>query len=251
MPAAAIAELRDYCPDRPGLDTPACIIDRGHVSIEVGLADWTLDRSPAGRDDQLILGDVLLRYGLTDHSEIQLGWTSFGHDRDRDRSTGVTTRRSRAGDASIALRRNFSNPDGSGFALAVMPFATLPVGRQPIGAGDWGAGVKVPMSLELNDRFSVALTPEIDAAVDEDGEGRHAAYGSVGGVTAKLSASLSATAEYALTRDQDPAGHQTQQLAGVSLAFQPRDGLQFDVGANAGLHHAPDIELYVGISRRF
>jgi hypothetical protein len=133
-----------------------------------------------------------------------------------------------------------------------MPFATLPVGREPIGAGDWGAGLRVPLSYELDDRFSIELVPEADAAVDADGEGRHLSYGGVAGLETKFGPALTATAEYQFVRDRDPAGHESQQLAGLSLAWQPRDDLQFDVGANGGLdRHAPDVELYVGVSRRF
>lgn len=250
--AAGATDLRDYCPDRPGIGTPSCTIDRGHLSVELGLADWTLDRSRAERDDQLILGDLLLRYGIGEATEIQLGWTSFGRDRGRDRLTGLRTRRSGAGDASIALRHNLRNPDGSGFSAAVMASATLPVGRQPIGAGDWGAAFSVPLSLELSDSFALELVPEVDAAVDGDGHGRHLAYGAVGGLEAKLSKAVTATAEYQRVRDRDPGAHATQQLAGLSMAWQPKDDLQLDIGANGGLNrNAPDVELYVGIARRF
>ena len=249
---ATAADLRDYCPDRPGLGTPSCTIDPGHLSIELGLGDWTLDRSRAEREDRLLLGNVLLRYGIGAAAEIQLGWNGFGRDHDRDRLTGITDRQSGAGDMTVALRRNLRNPDGSGFSAAVMATASLPVGRQPIGAGDWGARVSLPMSWEMNDRFSLEFVPEADAAVDEDGDGRHLAYGAVGGVEAKLSEAVTATAEYQLVRDRDPAGHATQRLAGLSLAWQPKDDLQFDVGANGGLNrHAPDVELYLGVARRF
>jgi len=251
LPAAARAELRDYCPDRPGIGTPPCTIDKGHLSFEVGLADWTLDRRPAERTDTLILGDGLLRYGLTDSTEVQLGWTSFGRERDHDRVTGTRTRVSRVGDVLVAVRQNLRNPDGSGLSLAVMPFATLPSGRQPIGAGDWGAGLRVPVSYELDDRFGLELDLQVDAAVDGDGNGRHLAYGGVSGIQTKLSKALTATVEYQVTRDRDPDGHQTQQLAGLSLGWQPIDDLQLDIGANAGLRHADDVELYVGIARRF
>ena len=30
--AARAEDLRDFCVDRPGLDTPACTIDRGHAA---------------------------------------------------------------------------------------------------------------------------------------------------------------------------------------------------------------------------
>ena len=44
--AHADPELREFCADRPGLNTPACTIDPGHAMIEVGLGDWTLERQP-------------------------------------------------------------------------------------------------------------------------------------------------------------------------------------------------------------
>lgn len=247
----AVAELRDYCPDRPGLGTPSCTIDRGHASLEVGLADWTLQRDHAQRSGRLILGDVLIRYGVGEGTEIQLGWTSFGRETDRDRLTSARSRRSGIGDMTIAMRQNLRNPDGSSFSLAVMPFATLPTGRQPIGTGEWAVGLRVPVSYELDDRFSLSLTPEIDAAADEDGDGRHLAYGAVAGISAKLGETIAATAEYQATRDRDPDGHATVQLAGLSVGWQPRDDVQLDVGANAGLRHAADVELYFGVSRRF
>lgn len=252
LSAAAAADMREYCPDRPGLGTPSCTIDRGHASVEIGLADWSLDRSAAERDDTLLIGELLVRYGIGDHAELQLGWTGFGREIERDRLTGVRSKDRGAGDLTVAVRRNLLHPDGSGFSVALMPFATLPVGREPIGAGDWGAGLRVPLSYELDDRFSIELVPEADAAVDADGAGRHLSYGGVAGLETKVGAALTATAEVQFVRDRDPAGHESRQLAGLSLAWQPRDNLQLDIGANGGLdHHAPDVELYFGVSRRF
>jgi len=250
--AASAADLRDYCPDRPGIGTPSCIIDRGHASVELGIADWTLYRSPDERDSSLVLGEGLLRYGLTDTTEVQLGWTGYGRDDDHDRLSGTRDIRHGSGDVMIAMRQNLRNPDGSGFSVSLMPFATLPVGRQPIGAGDWGAGLRAPVSYALDDRLSLEWVPEADAAVDEDGHGRHLAYGAVGGLALKMSEAITTTAELQLLRDDDPAGHRTQRLAGLSLAWQPRGDLQIDVGANGGLDRdTPDVELYFGVARRF
>ena len=72
------------------------------------------------------------------------------------------------------------------------------------------------------------------------------------GVTDKLSDAISATLEYQALRDRDPEGHETRELAGVSLAWQSGPRFQVDLGSNFGLDHAaPDVELYVGISRKF
>ncbi|HMG45935.1 MAG TPA: transporter [Allosphingosinicella sp.] len=241
---------RDFCPDRPGLGTPACTIDQGHVAVELGLVDWTLDRQPGAREDDVAAGDLLVRYGLTDSLEMQIGWTAYTHV--RARSGTVVDRAGGTGDLFVALRRNLRNPDGSGFAVAVMPYATLPVGSEGIGAGDWGAGVLVPMSYELPHGFALGLTAEADAAVDEDGHGRHLAYSAILGLDLPISDAVGATVELSAGRDEDPSGHATQLLAGLSAGWTPNRDLQLDVGANLGLNRdAPDVELYFGVARRF
>lgn len=133
-----------------------------------------------------------------------------------------------------------------------MPYATLPVGGRAVGAGDWGAGLLAPVSVELGAGVALALTPQVDAAVDEDGSGRHLAYGSVAGLEFDLFDSLSGTTELSAFRDEEPSGHATQLLAGLSLGWQPSDELQLDIGANLGLNHdSPDTQFYVGVARRF
>ena len=250
-PAFAKEGQREFCPDRPGLGTPACTVEPGTMMLEVGLADWTLDRTADTRTDAWTFGDALLRAGLTPSLEVQLGWTMLGHVRERDRATGDVNRRTRTGDVTIALRQNVSTPDGSGFSVALMPYATLPVGGDGVGAGDWGAGLIVPASFDLG-ALSLGLTPHVDAAVDSDGDGRHLAYGSVVGVGFDVSDDLSMAAEVSLTFDRDPGGHSTEALAGLSAGWQPDDNSQWDVGANIGLNRdSPDVEVYLGFARRF
>jgi hypothetical protein len=249
--AARAEELRDFCPDRPGLGTPACTIDRGHVDIEIGLADWTLDKTSDTRTDMIEAGQALVRIGLTDSLEAQIGWTAFGHVRTRDRATGAVDQESGVGDLTVALRQNLADPDGSGFSLALMPFATLPTGGSAIGAGDWSAGLLVPLSYDLGGGVQLGLTGEIEAAADEDRDGRHLAYGGVAGVSAELSDAVGATFEIAATRDEDPVGDSTEWLAGLSAGWMARDDLQLDAGVNVGLHDAADVQLYVGVSKRF
>lgn len=249
---ARAEELRDLCPDRPGLGTPACTVDRGHAVIEVGLGDWTRDTQGPIRTDTVQLGDALVRVGLTESLEAQIGWTAYGHIRVRDRTDGTVGKASGVGDVTLALRQNLRNPDGSGFSIAVMPYASLPAGGSAIGAGDWATGLLVPMSFDLSDNISLGITPEVDAAADSDGDGRHLGYGTVVGLGFGLSDSLSGAAEVSLYRDRDPAGRSTQALAGLSMGWQPRGDTQFDIGVNLGLNRAsPDAEVYFGIARRF
>lgn len=250
--AAQAQEARDFCPDRPGLGTPACTIDEGRFAVELGILDWTLDRSRESRSDEIAAADLLVRYGLTDSLEAQVGWTAFAHARERDRLSGAVERDSGTGDLLVAFRQNLRNPDGSGLSVAVMPYATVPIGSFPAGAGDWGAGLIVPLSYELPKGFQLGFTATVDAAVDEDRDGRHLAYGGIAGLDVPLADALGATFELAATRDRDPAGTSTQLLGGVSAGWAATDDLQIDAGTNIGLDDdAPDLELYFGVAARF
>jgi hypothetical protein len=247
LPAAAFAAatsaladdgLRKLCTDRPGLGTPACIVDAGHVQVEIGLADWTLDRQGPARSDQWLAGDLLVRIGVDPRMEVQVGWTAYGHVRDRAR--GAVDRASGGGDLLIAVRRSLRHPDGAGTTVAVMPYLRLPTGGAAIGAGAWSAGLGLPFGFDLSDSVSLEFAPRAEAAADSDRDGRH------------FGPKLNMTAELAATRDDDPGGHRTERLAGLSFGWTPTRNFQLDAGANVGLdHEAADLELYAGISRRF
>jgi hypothetical protein len=249
---AVAQEEREACFDRPGLGTPPCTVPPGKLVVELGLGDWTLDRTANTRTDTVVIGDTLVRIGVADHAEVRIGWAAFGHQRERDRSTGAVDKNSGVGDLTLAVNRNLLSPDGSGTSVSVLPYVTIPAGGSTIGAGDWGAGVLIPASFELSRSVSLTLAPEIDAAVDEDHDGRHLAYGSVVGLGFSLSDAVSASTEIQLIRDRDPGGYTTQALAGLSIAWQPGEGTQVDAGTNLGLNHAsPDVQVYLGVARRF
>jgi hypothetical protein len=251
LPAASRAQaLREFCPDRPGLGTPACTVDRGRLVLEAGVMDWSSDRKPSTRTDTLIAGDILLRYGITGTLEAQVGWSALGHV--RARPGGSARGSSGSGDVLLALRRNLRNPDGTGFSLALMPQLTLPTGGAVMGAGDWGAGLLLPASRELPGGFALAFTGSVEAAVDEDRDGRHLALGAIVGLDVPLSDRLGATVELSARRDADPSGVSSTWLAGLSAGWSPGESLQFDAGANIGLNAAaPDVQLYLGMACRF
>ena len=114
------------------------------------------------------------------------------------------------------------------------------------------AGLVAPINYALSDTIELEVVPEVDAATNQDGGGRHFAASAVAGLSYKISKAVSATFEVQGQRDNDPAGHATAWLGAVSLAWQPAGDLQFDIQANAGLNRdAPDLELIAGIARRF
>jgi hypothetical protein len=134
---AAHAEDREFCADRPGLGTPACTLAPGEAMVELGLGAWEHDADAAGTTDTATTGDVLLRLGVSEHAEIELGLPIHSVMRMRDRSSGALSRAVGAGDLTIALRRGLGEANGP---VAIEGYVTLPTGAAVIGAGTWSAG---------------------------------------------------------------------------------------------------------------
>ena len=248
LSAPAMAQEREFCADRPGIGTPPCTLPPGAVQVETTVVEWDRTANAKGVEDALTLADWALRVGVTPSAEVQVGFTSFSRDRMRDRATGASTRASGVGDAFVAVRQGVAGANGP---VAAQAYVTLPVGNGSVGAGDWGAGLLLPIALDLPGGFGVDLTPEVDAAVDADGHGRHVAYGGVVGLSHGAGKALALGAELAVFEERDPAGHALDARLTGELAWQVGSRLQLDIEADTGLSDgAPDHALMVGFAER-
>lgn len=257
IPAAAAAQDSNadrLCSERPGLTTSACITAPGRLQTETALVDWTLDRRDGERVDTILLGDTLLRYGVGGKTELRLGWTPYGAQRDRN-ADGSVIHEHRVGDASIGVKTSFVEREGdTGLALSGIATALLPVGRLPIGAGDWGATFELPVTYRTSKTISLQATPIVSAAVNDGGKGRHVLYGGAAEVEYSLSETLKADVSTQVIRDDDPDSKMrgTPALGSLAISWQSDSNTQFDLGTNLGLNKAaPDIEGFAGVSHRF
>lgn len=249
LASAAHADDRPFCADRPGLGTPPCTLAPGSIMIEIGLAGYDRSADAGQIAEDWSGGDVLVRIGLDRLTEVQVGQAGYTSSRVRDRISGSVARQSGWGDTTFAVQRGLAGANGP---VALQAFVTLPTGHSGIGAGTWSAGAKLPMAIPLASGFEFDLTPEIDAAADADGVGRHLAWGGVAGLGHPLGKNLSFEAELAAWRDLDPSGHSTDARAALSLAWQAGSNWQIDFEGDAGLSSAaPDEAVRLGLARRF
>jgi len=237
---AATAQARDYCSTRPSLGQSACVLDPGRVAIETALADWEREDD----SDTVLFGDSLLRIGVTDRAEAQLGWTPLGIA--RDRTDGSRT--ARTGDMSIGGRINLHNPDGKGLSYGLQPALVVPVGRSPIGDRAWSLGVIAPVTYDLREGLNLQFSPQLRWIAAVDGGARHLEPSAVLGIDVELTDSVETTAEMQWLHDP---GVDTASAA-LSLAWKLDDDLFVDCGTVVGLNDATaPFRFYSGISRRF
>ncbi|HEY8003912.1 MAG TPA: transporter [Phenylobacterium sp.] len=243
---ARAQDLRDFCAQRPGKATPPCIVDAGHLQVEIGLADAVFQRRGGVHEDTYALAAAELRLGFSPRVELEAGWTPAIVDtvRGGERRTG-------AGDASLGILSALTDPDGKGLAVSAQGFVTLPTATHGLGAGGWTGGVRLPIAAPLSDTVSLGLTPEVDILRDAAGGGVHAAWVGV----ASLSRAFGPTtlgAELWGEVEDEPAGTLRRASADLTAAVAVGKSLQLDAGANLGLNRAtPNLELYVGLARRF
>lgn len=252
LTAPAVAQERPFCADRPGLNTSPCTMSLGRAQAEVGAANLTRDKVDGERTDTLLIGRPVVRIGLTDSLEAQVGWTAYS--RVTTRFAGARDRTSSTGEVLLSARQNLRNPDGSALSYAVMGTVVLPTG-----GGDKRTSFRLlaPLALPLVGEFGFAATPEVDLVPDSpstangSARGRHAVFGSVAGVSRSIGP-IGVAAELSVFRDTDPGATSTQTLAALSAAWQPADDWQLDLGTAVGLNRStPDSQVYFGVSRRF
>ncbi len=252
--AAAGGDLRDLCPDRPGRLTPACIVDAGHLQVETAAVDFTHDATGDDVTDTFAVGNTLLRYGVTQHLELLAAWTPYIHQRTRtfERDGGVD-RTDGVGDVTLGLKQSLLNPDGKKFSLALQPFVVVPTAKAALGVGSTEIGLIVPVTVALPADVQLGLSPEIDRVADAGARGHHAQYTLIGGLSRQFGA-FTPGVELAAVHDDDPTGRTTKATFDVFTSYIPKalPSVQFDAAAYVGLNHdTPDVEVIVGVSKRF
>ena len=250
--AAGASDLRDLCPDRPGRLTPACIVDAGHLQVETAAVDFTHFTTASDVTDTVAVGNTTLRYGVTQHLEVLASWTPYLHQRTRAFGAGID-RTDGVGDVTLGLKQSLLNPEGKKFSLALQPFVVVPTAKAALGVGSPIEGLIVPVTWALPADFALGLSPEIDRVANGSSRGHHASYTMIGGISRQFGA-VNAGVELAGTHDDDPSGRTTKATADIFAAYIPKalPNVQFDAATYVGLNHdTPDIEVLIGLSKRF
>jgi len=131
------------------------------------------------------------------------------------------------------------------------PFLKLPTATGGLGNGAVEGGFVLPMSYDLGNNWSLAMTPELDLLLNASGSGTHANLVDVVGLGHGFGP-LTLGAELWTSQNLDPLGTVRQYSFDLDAAWLADNDMQLDGGLNIGLNRAtPDLEIYFGISRRF
>ena len=248
--AAAAAAPPPICADRPGKATATCLVEAGHVQIETGIADWTLQKAGGERDTSLAIAETTLKYGISSSANVEVDMAPW--QRSISRFGGVRDSASGFGDVNVLYKQRLTAADAA-LQIAALPFIKIPTANHELGNRKWEGGFLLPIGYSIpKTPLAIALTPEIDAVADADGHGHHAAMAQVVSLAWAATDKLNLSAELWAAWDWDPSGTTHQVSADGAIAYLVGNDVQLDAGANFGLNReTPDVELYTGIAIRF
>ena len=243
------APLRDLTTDRPDKTEAAQTVDAGHIQLEMDLATWTSDRAGGVRTDTLSLAPFNLKYGIGRSTDVQLVIEPYLVRTETDRATTARRRVAGFGDMTLRVKHNLWGNDGGQTALAVMPFVTLPTNARDLGSRKAEFGLIVPLSVTLSGSVDLGLMTELD--VVEDGRGYAPSFVNSATLGFSLTDRLGLYTEI-FTERTAARGARWVVTGDAGLTYRLTDNLQLDAGANVGLTHAADdVQVFIGLSRRF
>lgn len=242
--AAAAAADPPICTDRPGKGNGVCTVADGRIQIETQMVGWSRFEQGGVDSDTWSIGATVLKYGISERSDLQVGWTPYVRTKSGDHSiSGV-------GDLVVRLKQRLT-ADDTKVQVALIPFAKLPTAKRGIGNRKVEGGLAVPISFSLGGA-TATFGPEVDVLADGDGQGRHAALINLVNLSGPVAPRLTLAAELWSNLNFDPAGTVKQASADAAIAYALSNDAQIDGGVNVGLtKDTADLELYTGISLRF
>mgnify|MGYP000046816390 CR=1 FL=1 len=246
---AISAELRPIAPEPHPYTT-----EPGRVMLEFTPIDYAYDRrNPEGenrRSEAYNVG-LLLKFGVRDNLDLQVGADVFSWSRERDRDAGERDISRGFGDLTVRAKLNLWGNDGGETAGAIMPFLILPTATGGVGDPGIRFGAMLPTLFEFADGWTFETTPSVAAVRNADNNGYEAEFTNLVVLSRELTPGLDLFTEFeaAITTE---AGDRWTGVAGVGLTIELNSDTVLEPVFNFGINRAADDYAFsLAIVRRF
>lgn len=238
------------CADRPTKSSNACALDTGRWQLEADALNFTRMKDSGVTTDTWLIANPTVKYGFAKNLDAEVNLPLYQEVRVRTPAGSQSL--DGIGDLYLRLKwQAFTSRDGN-TQVGLYPFVKLPTAKRGLGNRETEAGVIAPVNIKLNDQWSIGFAPEADALLDAAGSGRHLNTVQTFNVGYSLPQDWTVYAEVWGDWNFDPSGTVRQYSLDFAVAKLIGKDLQLDGGVNIGLNRAtPDLNLYVGVSRRF
>jgi len=203
----------------------------GRWLLEADVLARQFDRAGGDRFAGWTVGSLLFSTGVGENWDVQLGMDLFVAT--RVETGGVVERNRGLGDVWLRTKWRVHHDEGSGFAVALLPYLKLPTNTGGVGNGSVEGGIAVPVTVPTGPGWEAMLMLGFDGLRNAADDGHEAHWYATAAMARELGRRWGAYVELALVRA--PGGNPAEAWAGLGLSWALSENRSWDFAAYRGL----------------
>lgn len=243
--------MRDLSTDRPDKTESAYTVDAGHFQIEADLFSFTHNRDNSSDTTTKVsnFSVMNLKAGLTNDMDLQLMLSPYR--KVEENAAGVTSNKEGFAETVLRLKWNVFGNEGTGNAMALMPFLKLPTASNNLNNNQYEGGLIIPFAVEMPHDLGLGIMFQANRMKNANDDQFHTKLISSITMSSAIVGSLGGYAELYSESSAEP-GASWIATGDLGLTYGLTPNLQLDLGANIGLTDAADdINGFLGFAARF
>ena len=246
--------MREISPDRPDKTDSPFTVDAGHFQLEMDFVNYTYD-SPNSQhgntqSDEYQIAPMNVKVGIFNNTDFQVVLAPWQWQRTESNYLGRVEHQSGFGDTTLRVKQNLIGNDGGFFALALIPFVTLPTSQENLGAGSVEGGLGIPYAFDVPN-WDVGFQTTFNCDRNNEGIGYHAEFDN----SVSIGHSIIGPLEYHVEFFSSVSTEQNSEWVGTVdtwFTYQVNQNLIFDSGVYIGVTAAADEwHPWVGMTWRY
>lgn len=240
--------MRDMETDRPDVTEAPYTVDAGHLQYETDLVGLSREVSDTKKTKTILVNQANLKIGLTGSTAIQIGFETFGWQKEAEITTGITQTQKGFGNINLRIKQNILGNNSGNFAIAILPYVKLPTSKYE---DDHmvEAGFIVPMAYKLPGKWKLGFQVEVDRLKDSDQHAMHTEFLQTLTISHPLLKNLEGIAETYYTYDFKE--HQFNNFINAAIQIEVLKDFKIDAGLNYGLQHHAEKHYFLGAAYRY
>ncbi|MGI9652930.1 transporter [Chryseobacterium sp. RLHN22] len=240
--------MREMETDRPDVTESPYTVDAGHFQYETDIIGLTREKSDFKNTKTLLINQANLKIGLTGSTAIQIGFETYGWQKEKDLSTGITESKHGVGDLNIRIKQNIIGNNKGSFALAILPYVKIPTSQYEDDDLVEG-GLIVPMIYKFSGEWKLGFQVEVDRLKDTDEHAMHTELLQTLTISHPLLKNIEGIAETYYTYDFK--AHEIYNFINAAVQMEVAKNFKIDAGLNYGIQHHAEKRYFLGASYRY
>jgi len=241
------AQMRDMETDRPDVTESPYTVDAGHIQYETDFIRLVNENSEEQRTNTLLINQANLKIGLTGSTSIQIGFQTYGNQKETDIGSDITETTHGFGDVTFRIKQSILGNDEGNFAMALLPYVKFPTSKYDEDSRFEG-GLIVPMQYKLPGEWNLGFQVEVDRLKDLDQQAMHTEFLQTLTLSHQLIKNIDGIAETYYTYDFK--NHHFANFLNAAIQVEIAKDLKFDAGINYGIQHDAEKHYFFGASYR-